>query len=235
MVAVVAVLAAVATRHTYPSRGAGDIARRIGRVVPYVVVSTGMLPHQFSAFLEGLRGRMHAEFERTPKTAGAGGKRQSVRIHWPYVAFEAFFIAYQAMWTVVFVSEGLFWPAIGSAALVACVGALVVRYGDNVGRVLFVIDVPARSPVGARGGTCDTGDRCRAAAPHRIEQTSGDGRPSQHEPRACCRPIDLVAPPGAGRTSIVGRRAVSPAGSTPEWPTQQMTSSPTTTPAPSSR
>ena len=47
--------------------GTGALRRRLQRVIPYVVISSGMLPHQFSAFAEGLFGSMHSEFERTPK------------------------------------------------------------------------------------------------------------------------------------------------------------------------
>ena len=68
---VAATMASLETKHTYagtPHAG-GRSARRVGRVVPYLVINTGMLPHQFSSFAEGLFGRMHSEFERTPKAA----------------------------------------------------------------------------------------------------------------------------------------------------------------------
>lgn len=75
--------------------------------MPYVLINTGMLPHQFMAFLEGLLAPLHSEFERTPKAAavvapGARGRPAaatgSVRVHWPYIVAEAVFIAYQLGW-----------------------------------------------------------------------------------------------------------------------------------------
>ena len=93
-----AVVASVETRHTYPAQlSPREFGRRFGRVVPYVVISTGMLPHQFCAFLEGLFGPLHSEFERTPKTASVSHPTQpqqtavvaraqrkpAVKIHWP--------------------------------------------------------------------------------------------------------------------------------------------------------
>lgn len=34
-----------------------------------MILNTGMMPHHFCAFLEGMLGPLHAEFVRTPKTA----------------------------------------------------------------------------------------------------------------------------------------------------------------------
>jgi cellulose synthase/poly-beta-1,6-N-acetylglucosamine synthase-like glycosyltransferase len=62
--------AAAATLHTRHGQGStGGYWRRFARIGPYLVVHTGMLPHHVCAFIEGLLGPMHAEFERTPKTA----------------------------------------------------------------------------------------------------------------------------------------------------------------------
>ena len=63
-----AFVATVETRHTYTDdagvrRGQ---ARRFGRLAPFVIVNAGMLPHHMCAFVEGVFGPMHAEFERTP-------------------------------------------------------------------------------------------------------------------------------------------------------------------------
>ena len=70
-------LASLETRHTYPERlSVATFRRRFARVVPYVVINTGMLPHQFSAFTEGLFGALHSEFERTPKAASVTGSPQ---------------------------------------------------------------------------------------------------------------------------------------------------------------
>lgn len=150
-----AILASRETLHTYPEHPRGrELARRIARVVPYAVISTGMLPHQFSAFVEGMVGPMHSEFERTPKTAaiataesgsGAGAvrhRRHRVRVHWPYVLAESFFVAYQLTWAAVFVLADLVWPAVGAAVLAACVIGVGYFYGDHDGKVCFVVPDP---------------------------------------------------------------------------------------------
>jgi hypothetical protein len=55
VVVVFATLASLETRHTYPERlSVATFWRRFARVVPHAVINTGMLPHQFSAFTEGL-------------------------------------------------------------------------------------------------------------------------------------------------------------------------------------
>jgi hypothetical protein len=120
--------------------------------VPYVVINTGMLPHQVSAFTEGLFGALHSEFERTPKAASVTGaprsqakRRYAVKVHWPYVLAEAFFIAYQLAWTVLFVADGRFLAAIGTTYVGVCVSLLVYFYGDHAGKVLFVVDRPAQA------------------------------------------------------------------------------------------
>ena len=67
---VAATVASLETKHTYPDRMThSTFLRRLGRVVPHTVVNAGMLPHQLSAFAEGLFGPLHSEFQRTPKTA----------------------------------------------------------------------------------------------------------------------------------------------------------------------
>jgi len=177
-----AVLASVETTHTYPDRlGPRELGRRVARVVPYAAVSAGMLPHQFSAFTEGLFGPLHGEFERTPKTAtgpapAAGGgaarggvptvpRRYPVRIHWPYVLAEAFFVVYQLGWAARFATGGLPWPALGSVLLAGCVLYLAFFYGDHAGKVCFVID---------RERTGDAGSP-RVARPGRSRQAGLDG------------------------------------------------------------
>jgi cellulose synthase/poly-beta-1,6-N-acetylglucosamine synthase-like glycosyltransferase len=133
------VLASVETRHSYPGRsGFRELRRRLARVIPYVVVNTGMLPHQACAFAEGLFGSMYSEFERTPKTAsntnggetpGAVIRRRSgaERIKWPCLTAEVFFIAYQTAWAIVFLSQGLVWCAIGAFGVASCVAVLFFR------------------------------------------------------------------------------------------------------------
>ena len=115
-------IASLETKHTYPERlSVATFRRRVARIVPYVIVNTGMLPHQLSAFTEGLFGAMHSEFERTPKAASVTGsprskpqRRYAVKVHWPYVLAEAFFITYQLAWTALFLAEGLLVAAIGT-------------------------------------------------------------------------------------------------------------------------
>jgi cellulose synthase/poly-beta-1,6-N-acetylglucosamine synthase-like glycosyltransferase len=146
-------VATLETKHTYPERlGVAAFRKRWARVVPYVVINTGMLPHQVSAFTEGLFGALHSEFERTPKAASVTGAPRSqakrgyaVKMHWPYVLAEAFFIAYQLAWTVLFLADGRFLAAIGTTYVGACVSLLVYFYGDHAGKVLFVVDRPAQA------------------------------------------------------------------------------------------
>ncbi|HTE62283.1 MAG TPA: hypothetical protein VK631_18155 [Solirubrobacteraceae bacterium] len=141
-------VASLETKHTYPERlSMATFRRRFARVVPYVVINTGMLPHQFSAFTEGLFGTLHSEFERTPKAASVTGsprseakRRYTVKVHWPYVLAEAFFVAYQLAWTALFLADGLLLAAIGTTYVGACVAFLAYFYGDHAGRVCFVID-----------------------------------------------------------------------------------------------
>jgi cellulose synthase/poly-beta-1,6-N-acetylglucosamine synthase-like glycosyltransferase len=142
-------IATLETKHTYPEPlSPARFVRRFARIVPYVGINTGMLPHQFSAFTEGLFGAMHSEFERTPKAASVSGdgrspkpkQRYTVKVHWPYVFAEFFFIAYQLAWTGLFLLHGLHLAAVGTAYVGACVAVLVFFYGDHAGKVCFVID-----------------------------------------------------------------------------------------------
>jgi cellulose synthase/poly-beta-1,6-N-acetylglucosamine synthase-like glycosyltransferase len=141
-------VASLETRHSYPEQlSPATFGRRFARIVPYVVINTGMLPHQFSAFTDGLFGPLHTEFERTPKAASVDGsprteakRRYTVKVHWPYVLAEAFFVAYQLGWTVLFLADGLLLAAVGSTFVGACVAFLAYFYGDHAGRVCFVID-----------------------------------------------------------------------------------------------
>ena len=68
-----ATTASLETKHTYSDEVTpSTFVRRVRRLVPYTRLNTGMLPHQFSVFVEGLFGGMHSEFERTPKAASIG-------------------------------------------------------------------------------------------------------------------------------------------------------------------
>ncbi|ROR64941.1 glycosyltransferase [Agrococcus jenensis] len=121
-----------------PRPTARGLLRRLARVVPYVVLNAGMLPHQLMAFVEGLHGPMHTEFERTPK-AGAGVATQRVRIHWPAVLAEVGFVVLQLGWAVVLLAAGLTWCALGAALLALAVAWLGWFYGDDAGRRALVL------------------------------------------------------------------------------------------------
>jgi hypothetical protein len=150
-IAVAATAASIETRHSYPGAiTPASVLARLRRVVPYLAISTGMLPHQVSAFAEGLFGPMHTEFERTPKAASVTNgasttvrpptpRTYGVKVHWPYVLTEVAFVAYQAAWINLFVDRGMWLAALGAAYLGACVLALILQYGDHAGRVLFVV------------------------------------------------------------------------------------------------
>ena len=122
--------------------------RRFFRVIPYLVVSAGMLPHHFCAFVEGLFGPMHAEFERTPKTAKVSGgtvappaiaatpaalaKRTPARpgfaiprIARPaYAITELLFVTAQLSWVIAFARSGYLLAAVTALWLVLGIAAL---------------------------------------------------------------------------------------------------------------
>jgi hypothetical protein len=153
------VIASLETRHTYAERlSARTFVRRVSRLVPYTLINTGMLPHQFSAFCEGLFGPLHSEFERTPKAATvtvgasrpgfvdqrppssrAGSARPTVKVHRPYVAAEAFVVGYQLVWSALLLRAGLLVGAFGSFVIAACIVGVARFYGDHVGRRWFVL------------------------------------------------------------------------------------------------
>jgi hypothetical protein len=146
-----AIVASLETKHTYREGVTPATFReRFGRIVPYLVINAGMLPHQFSSFAEGLFGPLHSEFERTPKAgtaaakaptpAPAAKKSYTVKVHWPYVLTEAFFVAYQLGWGVRFALNGLVLCAIGALCVASCVVYLGFFYGDHAGKVCFAFD-----------------------------------------------------------------------------------------------
>jgi cellulose synthase/poly-beta-1,6-N-acetylglucosamine synthase-like glycosyltransferase len=155
---VVAAAASLETKHTYDvGITAAVFWQRFRRIVPHLVINTGMLPHQLSAFAEGLFGPLHSEFERTPKAASVTStsgdaaspvpvrapvtkKVYTVKVHWPYVLTEAFFVAHQLGWAVIFAINGLVLCAISTAYVASCVGYLGYFYGDHAGKVCFVVD-----------------------------------------------------------------------------------------------
>jgi cellulose synthase/poly-beta-1,6-N-acetylglucosamine synthase-like glycosyltransferase len=160
---IAATTASMETTHTYPDDLSPlTFVRRFRRVVPYLLINTGMLPHQFSSFAEGLFGGMHSEFERTPKAATMSSlpsraanpltsapparKVYPVKVHWPYVLAEGFYVLYQIGWAVLFASTALVACALGAAYMAACVLAVAYFYGDHIGKVAFVFSRPRRPP-----------------------------------------------------------------------------------------
>jgi len=103
------------TTHTYgphpglPERiSLAKLSARLMRVVPYVVISTGMLAHQMCAYLEGIWS-LGGEFERTPKegdkanesAATRAAKKQRSKVH-GCLFIEVLFIIYQMYWAYYF-------------------------------------------------------------------------------------------------------------------------------------
>jgi cellulose synthase/poly-beta-1,6-N-acetylglucosamine synthase-like glycosyltransferase len=134
-----AAMASRETRQTYILQAHGELkgrARRFWRVIPYLVVNAGMLPHHMCAFFEGLFGPMHSEFERTPKTAAVSSdaSRPSAplgaakRMQRPngitrpaYFAAELFFVLTQASWIAYFVTSQNYLSAIWAYLLMVCI------------------------------------------------------------------------------------------------------------------
>lgn len=105
-----AAIAVLGTKYTYSDRlTPRRFMGRFARVIPLAAISTGMLAHQVSAFVEGLFGPLHSEFERTPKAASVTGqdavldlaaaehrgdvsKIDAVKVHRPYVLSELLFV-----------------------------------------------------------------------------------------------------------------------------------------------
>jgi len=63
------VLATIKSNHTYPEplNFCNFWYRSFGRLIPYMILNSGMLPHQLCSFMDGYLEDLHAEFERTPK------------------------------------------------------------------------------------------------------------------------------------------------------------------------
>lgn len=123
--------------------------KRIARIVPYTIINTGMLPHQFTAFSEGLFGSLHCEFERTPKAATVTGSKNAekttkarmsrfkVKVHVPYVLAEVFFVVYNLAWALFFYKYGRMKESMSSGMVASCVMLLMWFYGDHMGTRLF--------------------------------------------------------------------------------------------------
>lgn len=141
------IAATVETKHTYSGHAGASrksIARRVTRVIPYLVINAAMLAHHVCAFCEGLFGPMHCEFERTPKTASvtttsgsapqiAPGntsnalRRKTARL--PYLLTEAVLLVMQIGWFILFLVEGSTLAATGAAWLATCI--LTIRLAPH--------------------------------------------------------------------------------------------------------
>jgi cellulose synthase/poly-beta-1,6-N-acetylglucosamine synthase-like glycosyltransferase len=153
-----AAITALETKHTYAEPlTLTSFLGRFGRMFPLAALGTGMLAHQVNAFAEGLFGPLYSEFERTPKAASVirrdmhlntpaadctsvARKTDHVKVHWPYVLSELFFVTYQLTWAVLFAISGLFWSALTATLVACCVIYLAFFYGDHAGKVCFVIE-----------------------------------------------------------------------------------------------
>jgi cellulose synthase/poly-beta-1,6-N-acetylglucosamine synthase-like glycosyltransferase len=140
-----AVLSTVQSRATYAGRDTAlQRVRRLLRVGPYLVVNAGMLAHHVCAFLEGLFGPMHAEFERTPKTAAVTGVAPEApvqvqpaprrRPRLGYELAEGGMVATQGAWAELFLTQGQPVAAAGALWLILCVALL--RAGPPLKRAL---------------------------------------------------------------------------------------------------
>jgi len=169
------VVATVETKHTYadrPGLRAPSLGRRLARMVPYMVVNAGMLPHHLSAFAEGLFGPLHGEFERTPKAATVTAavpdparptrsrpppRAVRVAVRAPYLATEAAYFTSQLAWAVLFLADGLLLAALGAGWLAASVGAIgIASYAPTV---VAEAKTAAGEVVGAH--ELDVGERAR--------------------------------------------------------------------------
>ncbi len=167
-------IATLETKHTYRERLSGaTFGRRIARAVPYVVINTGMLAHQFSAFTEGLFGALHSEFERTPKAGrtGAAARQAPLRGQGALAvrARRAVLRRLPGRLDRALPGPGLVLAAVGTTYVGACVAFLVYCYGDHAGKVLFVFDrariAKPRPRCGSPPAPRDSHTRASAASP----------------------------------------------------------------------
>lgn len=134
-------IATLETKGKYASQhgsGAPGFTQRLSRVVPYIIINTGMFPHHLIAFLEGLFGPMHGEFERTPKvatvitsTAGPAAavpprpkRAGGLQVRGPYITAETAFFLTQAVWAFVFLAEGSLMASVSAFWLAVCVAGI---------------------------------------------------------------------------------------------------------------
>ena len=173
---VTALGAAIEARETYrdrPGARGPAVARRVARVLPFLVVNAGMVPHHVCAFLEGLFGPIHAEFERTPKTAATTGDAAPARAltaprqPWgrpAYLAVEGVFVATQMAWIGYFLIAGPMLSAVCAGLLVASI--LGLRLAGN-GRSPLIRLIPGahrRAAATGHAAPCPS-DRVTTTAP----------------------------------------------------------------------
>mgnify|MGYP000987226235 FL=1 len=133
-----AFVASLETKYSYVDDSGGSrigIFRRFTRVVPYMIVNTGMLMHHVCAFIEGLFGPLHCEFERTPKTGSVTamtpeandsksknnmGKSVRKQGKSSYLITESFLLVTQCIWTCFFAFKGMYFAAAGAFWIIAC-------------------------------------------------------------------------------------------------------------------
>jgi len=143
--------ATMETRFTYSKESMDGLrrsrARRFARLFPYLVVNAGMLAHHVCAFVEGLFGPMHAEFERTPKTANvtapsagtaraapaATARRPRGPARPAYAATETGLLSAQLGWVILFAVNEFLAAAAGAAWSVACI--LGIRLAPGLARI----------------------------------------------------------------------------------------------------
>lgn len=111
---------------------------RLARVVPYMILNTGMMPHHFCAFVEGMLGPLHAEFVRTPKTASTiaagapdtppgalptapkASRKRAIK-DLPYLKFELFFNATLVLWAFHFLATGQGFAGFWTIWILGCI------------------------------------------------------------------------------------------------------------------
>jgi len=133
---------------TYPgSITPATVRKRFGRIIPYLVINTGMLPAPIQLLRRGAlrspaqrvrartQGRVHHHESR-----GVGAEVREVLQRQGPLALrlaEAFFVVYQLGWVVLFATSGLVWCAISAAYVASCLVYLGFFYGDHAGKVCF--------------------------------------------------------------------------------------------------
>ena len=131
----------IATREAHAAYRLADGALRSGpvrrsfRIIPYLTINAAMLPHHFCAFVEGLFGPLHSEFERTPKTAQVTlptGSPKPIQPSKPaaaprkpgqssYLLTEGAFVATQIGWVSAFAAADQWVAAAIAAWIILCI------------------------------------------------------------------------------------------------------------------